>query len=244
MNMQANYKITLIIVLIISFFVKTSSLLAQIKGHDVVYLKNGSIIKGAIVSTDEDSTVKIMIKGGSVFAYPYTQVQKMSFNVGADFERPKDGVKFQLAFGGLVGSNGGFFYYLAPLLPEFDVNVGYQKKQHYLCISSGFELFDGLSIPLLLNYQYSFTDKAIAPFFEVYGGTGFNTDTYYDVSPAISAGGSVGLKRNFGNGLSFFLSSGYRFHQYKYTFSDWFFAGTTTNTLQANRIQIKMGIGF
>ncbi len=242
--MIANYKITLIIVLIISFFVKTSSLNAQIKGHDIVYLKNGSILKGAIVSTDEDSTVKIMIKGGSILAYPYAQIQKMSFDVGNSKINNPNGVRFQLNFGGLIGEGGGFFSYLSPVLADFDLNVGYQQNKHYYALSSGFEFFDGLSVPLMLNYQYTLSDKPVAPFLEVYGGTGFNVDQYYDSTLPISAGAGVGLKKTFMNNFNFMVNVGYRFHQYNYSYTDWFWGGTTTNTVQANRIQLKFGIGF
>lgn len=52
------------------------SLLAQNNMQDVVYLKNGSIIKGSIIEIIPDKHLKIEILGGSIFAYPMSEIEK------------------------------------------------------------------------------------------------------------------------------------------------------------------------
>ncbi len=44
--------------------------------EDVVYLKNGSIIRGTIVEKDPNANVKIETKDGSLFVYPYSEVER------------------------------------------------------------------------------------------------------------------------------------------------------------------------
>src|SRR5580692_11140530 len=45
------------------------------KGNDVLYLKNGSVIKGTI--TDQgNGTVKIQTKDGSIFVYSASDIEK------------------------------------------------------------------------------------------------------------------------------------------------------------------------
>ena len=51
---------------------------AQTSLQDVVYLKNGSIIRGDIVEMISGETVKIMTTDGSVFVYPFADVEKFS----------------------------------------------------------------------------------------------------------------------------------------------------------------------
>lgn len=51
---------------------------AQTSLQDVVYLKNGSIIRGDIVEMISGETVKIMTADGSVFVYPFADVEKFS----------------------------------------------------------------------------------------------------------------------------------------------------------------------
>jgi hypothetical protein len=49
--------------------------------RDVVYLKNGSIIKGQIVEQTLDSIIKIQTADGSLFVYSQTEVEKIESEV-------------------------------------------------------------------------------------------------------------------------------------------------------------------
>lgn len=51
---------------------------AQTSLQDVVSLKNGSVIRGEIVEMISGETVKIMTADGSVFVYPFADVEKFS----------------------------------------------------------------------------------------------------------------------------------------------------------------------
>ncbi len=51
---------------------------AQSSLQDVVYLKNGSIIRGDIIEYTPNDTVKIMTIDGSVFVYDFAQVEKFA----------------------------------------------------------------------------------------------------------------------------------------------------------------------
>jgi sRNA-binding regulator protein Hfq len=44
----------------------------------VVYLKNGSIIKGQIIEQIPGSTIKLQTKDGSVFVYKVDEIEKMT----------------------------------------------------------------------------------------------------------------------------------------------------------------------
>lgn len=49
--------------------------------EDVVYLKNGSIIRGKIIQLDKKSHVRIEILGGSELVYPYSEVKDIKLEL-------------------------------------------------------------------------------------------------------------------------------------------------------------------
>lgn len=64
------------ITFIFIFVFISSALFAQIK-EDVVYLKNGSVIKGQITEMIPDKHVKIETNGGSLFVYTFEEIEKI-----------------------------------------------------------------------------------------------------------------------------------------------------------------------
>ncbi len=64
------------IIIIILLALSSISLIAQ-NTRDVVYLKNGSIIKGTITEMNPSSNLKIKIADGSLFVYEMTDILKM-----------------------------------------------------------------------------------------------------------------------------------------------------------------------
>lgn len=59
------------------FFVPTSTLVAQITGRDIVYLKNGSIVKGIIVEQVPNKSLKIQTADGSLFVYEFIDIERI-----------------------------------------------------------------------------------------------------------------------------------------------------------------------
>ena len=63
--------------LLILLVIMGLSVVAQNNMRDVVYLKNGSIIKGSIIELVPNENIKIQTVDGSVFVYPFDQVEKL-----------------------------------------------------------------------------------------------------------------------------------------------------------------------
>jgi TM2 domain-containing membrane protein YozV len=59
-------------------FILSYSCFAQANYRDVVYLKNGSIVKGVIIEQVPNVSLKIETKDGSVFVYEMAQVEKIA----------------------------------------------------------------------------------------------------------------------------------------------------------------------
>jgi hypothetical protein len=58
--------------------VVTSSIVAQVTQRDVIYLKNGSVIKGAVLEQIPDKTVKIQTADGSIFVFQMSEVERIT----------------------------------------------------------------------------------------------------------------------------------------------------------------------
>ena len=85
---------------------------------DVVYLKNGSIIRGMVVETIPNETVKIRTSDGSIFVYSLDEVEKITkvFNIieiGKSFttklKNPYIATGIQMTTG-IILSGGGQIY--------------------------------------------------------------------------------------------------------------------------------------
>lgn len=63
--------------LFLVFFILWASILWGQTTQDVVYLNNGSIIKGQVIEYDPNDKIKIEIAGGSILAYDSKEVQKI-----------------------------------------------------------------------------------------------------------------------------------------------------------------------
>lgn len=60
------------------FFILWTNILWAQMTQDVVYLKNGSIIKGQVIEYSPNDKIKIEIAGGSILVYDSKDVQKMT----------------------------------------------------------------------------------------------------------------------------------------------------------------------
>ena len=80
---------------------------------DVVYLKNGSIIRGMVVETIPNETIKIRTADGSIFVYSLDEVEKITKEIGKSFttklKNPYIATGIQMTTG-LFLSGGGQIY--------------------------------------------------------------------------------------------------------------------------------------
>ena len=95
--------------LLLSLFLSTiltASTFSQEETQDVIYLENGSVVKGTIVELTPNVSVKIKLHDGIVYIYPMDEVRKIVRK-----EAPKERKSPELAFVlSLIFPGGGQFY--------------------------------------------------------------------------------------------------------------------------------------
>ena len=95
--------------LLLSFFLSTmltASTFSQEEMQDVIYLENGSVVKGIIVELVPNVSVKIKLQDGIVYIYPMDEVRKI-VRKNAPKERKSPELAFVLS---LIFPGGGQFY--------------------------------------------------------------------------------------------------------------------------------------
>ncbi len=131
----------------------TSVLWAQTT-QDIVYLKNGSVIKGQVLEYDPNGKIKIEIAGGSILVYDSGEIQKMSKETIGETSEPKETP-------------------LIPPPPPKKLEKHLIQKGWYMMLGTGFiaaQLPPGLPLPALLGDVV--VGHRLTPHLSVGGGLG------------------------------------------------------------------------
>ena len=138
--------------------------------QDVIYLENGSIIKGTIVEQVPNKSIKVMTKDGSVFVYNLEDVSRITKEV-----RNKDKNKgyfgnVAFTYGVGVGNGDG--------INRIGLSVinGYRFNRH-LAVGGGIGVMNILKtdewmLPLFAHFHTCFLKDETTPFFSA--NMGFN----------------------------------------------------------------------
>lgn len=192
--------------------------------QDVVYLKDGSIIRGVIIEQVPNRSIKIQTNDGSIFVYKIEQIEKMTkenlnvpartvrnglyrstpqFKFNNDHNGNKSGYKGFVDFGYTFGVGHVSDAGRLSLTTSHGVQIN-----PYLFVGGGttvnyYTSASYFSLPLFANVRGSFMDNSISPFVDLkIGYTIFDVTGFY-FSPSI--GCRFGLQN--GNGVN--VSLGY-----------------------------------
>ena len=221
----------------------------QTQEDDVIYLKNGGLIRGKIILFMPDSIVKIETFGRNVFAFQMDEVEKiikekrvMDFKYKYPITYKYSGFVNVTEFGFLGGDGIGF---------HVRTINSYQDNPH---LSAGL----GIGIDI-----YQFNDEVFVPvFLDVRGDLRKNTRVtpyyFFDVGYAFTwlidksdnveyEGGimfnpGIGLKIHSADNSATVFNIGYNFQKAK-TIRDWW-GGIIETEIQYNRISFRVGVTF
>lgn len=165
---------------------------------DVVYLKNGSVIKGMIVEQIPNESLKIQTRDGSLIVCEMDDVEKMAKELADGKRFPSAGFNKPKGYFGLVevtvptvilGSDFGFTMVNGyRVVPQFAVGVGVGLKY---CAFDG-----GLFMPLYLHLRSDFLDRSVSPYLALDMGYNVPVSYYGYYGPMISP--SLGVSYNVG----------------------------------------------
>ncbi len=178
-NSSTMKKISLLLLLIaISIFT-----FAQSNYQDVVYLKNGGIIRGLIIEQVPNVSLKIQTNGNNVFVYRMEEIEKMTKEVIQNSASAyKKGllkgykgileIGYQIGVGDLKADNfkinliNGYQFN-----PYFSMGLGFGLRVYEdqnLDNSNNFDPF--LAFPIFADFKINFIDGKVSPFLSVSPG--------------------------------------------------------------------------
>jgi hypothetical protein len=227
-------------------------------GIDVVYLKDGSMVKGLIFENISNDHVKIEAKDGTIWNFKYDDIESINPDENSVVKVKDNGYYNNTSMGVLIGDNS---YTGSMVNFSFNMVNGYQIKQRWQTgVGTGMDIMLGqLFLPVTVDVKYVFRKKAFSPFVGVKAGYAFsgskNDDydyPYYDIGwyyPRNYEGGPVaGIEvgiRNYSSehfGLS--LHVGYRTQQVSTTTYDYQYNIEVVEKIFMQRFNIGVGILF
>lgn len=176
------------------------SLSAQDGWQDVVYLKNGSKIKGMITEFVPNVSYSITTSDGSIFVCNIGDIVKITKEqvilstvppksdslplIPAALEYPQTEV-FTKGYRGIVELGYGIKSGKYGLdVTNFNFVNGYQlSKQMFVGVGTGIKYFNESEmtlIPLYADFKYSFLDQKVSPMFGFSAGFSFNPNNGFE----------------------------------------------------------------
>lgn len=235
----------------IIFFVSFSTSFGQKNREDVVFLKDGSIIRGKIIEYMTNTHVKIETRDNSIWVFKHNKIDKIAFDKGKTNNGPsnlKTGYYNLTDMGVLIGTGNN--NNSAP----FSIMMvnGYRFNPHISSgLGVGIEFFSTPVIPLYIDTRYDFYDRSISPFAYLKGGYSFqvgeNNSYYYEKISSkggLMFGVGVGIRVSLGEKSQLIAGLGYRFQKLDYSYYDEWTDDDINRMEKFNRLAIRVGFVF
>lgn len=200
------------VILILSILLATGNVNAQSKS-DVVYLKNGSILRGKVIDNEPGVKTTIEIVGSNIIVIPDSVIRivEMDQRVPAkEYEIKGYPVEMASAVSFYGGSqNSGGFTFITSYRFPFRLSVG---------VGIGIEWFDHQQIPFMADAKYYFIKGSLSPYIYAQGGYAVplsqeGDDEWTKYKGGMLAGTGAGMRFNFTKRNALFFSLGYRYQK-------------------------------
>ena len=249
-------KISLFILLILS----GASVYGQQAMQDVVYLKNGSIIRGVIISLEPSKALKIETADRSVFVFQMAEVEKIEKEKAPDTNRivkTDNTVKYvdfngneneepESGYLGLISLGYGFnqnetvsnvlkfdFINAYRINPYFSMGVGVGVRKY------NFE--QALLMPIYADLRVKFIKNSpVVPYLVLGIGNSIDADSWFS-SGGLLANSSFGISIKLGQSSALNIGLAYESQKAKYEERSWYDEETDI-TLES--IGLNFGLSF
>ncbi len=242
---------------LLTLFLIANTTFAQKTKNDVIYLKNGSIINGQIISALPAGQVKIKTKDNSLWVFESSQID--SINKSASGLKQIHSGNFTIAEAGVLAGNSHNQYH-APF--SFMIISGRQFGNRFsVGAGAGVEFFSETYLPVVADLRYYFKGQGVQPFFGIQGGYSFaldkpdeqfvyqtgdmwwpqpsGTPLELEAKGGLLLNPSLGISTSLNQNLALTFSAGYRIMRHQYCRED-----NYTIDIDYNRLSLKIGLLF
>lgn len=256
-------KASISLLLLASLLLVSSWVSAQAPASpDVLYLKDGSVIRGTLIESITGSHVRFKNLEGDVRQYPMNEVDRTQ--VAGKNNRPAVelkgiGYSHSTNVGMMIGNNG----YHTSAGPSFQTINGIRIGQHWSTgIGTGIEDFGyGAQLPIFAQGRFTPLKGAASPYVDAMAGytIGLRRNQYSDFSGyfatdqnkgGVTAGVGAGVRLMAGPRFGFTVGMGYRFQRLERHYTNSWWNGNRVQyydveeTTDMHRIEVRLGITF
>jgi hypothetical protein len=240
------------------------TLFAQKRNQDVVYLKNGSILRGTVVLIDPGKFIKLKTPDRNVWVFEQEKID--SIVQSAKIRIPQKNGYFNLTEMGVLAGNSA--NYKKNPFTLMNINSWKFENGFSTGIGVGVEFFNETYLPVVADFRYFIRKSGTMPFVSLQGGYSiplggtYSQQVYYN-SPVdwnsliyrpptpiptttdISARGgwllnpAIGIQAPINENLALIFSAGYRIMRHRYGKND-----TYKLDVDYNRLSLKVGLLF
>lgn len=228
--------------LFLLFFTITTISFAQNSYQDVVYLNNGSIIRGVIIEQVPNQTLKIKTEAGNVFVYKISEIKKIAKElINSESLTPSIGYQGTIELGYAVGVDDlGFDRLKLNIINGYRVNphlaLGFGTGVHY------YPDFEVALIPFFGDFRAYFIENNISPYIGVKVGYSFDTTNDFEGSGFL-LNPTIGNSFVISKSTALNISIGYEMQKMKFIYYRYGYSYFTTSE-NSSAISIDVGISF
>ena len=247
MAKQNSVKMKKYLGLLFLVLITTVSSFGQSNYQDVIYLKNGSIIRGVIIEQVPNKSIKIETADRSVFVYQMNEIEKLT----REAEQRNRGGSFsdsglQVGYKGIVelGYQIGTGDYGIDRL-KINIINGYQLNPYIsLGFGTGLRYFfpaapasEAALIPIFADLRANFMDNNVSPYLSLGIGYSFDASNRFEgvgflLNPTIGVSFKISEKSALNVGLGYEMQRMKFFNWYDYI------------TENSGAIGINVGVSF
>lgn len=233
--------------MLLLFALITNVSFGQSNYQDVVYLKNGSIIRGTIIEQVPNKSIKIETVIKSVFVYQMDEIEKLTKETiqgksGGSLSNSglRSGYKGIVELGYQIGT-GDYG------MDRFKLNIinGYQVNPYFsLGLGTGLRYYfdaEALLIPVFADFRANFINNKISPYLSLGVGYSLNaTDDFEGIGFLLNP--TVGVSFKVSDKSAMNVALGYEMQ--KMEFYNGGYYGYNTSSVNSGAISINVGISF
>lgn len=234
------------------FLLLTIAAFGQVS-QNVLYLKNGGVLRGVVLESTDTTKVKIEILGGSIFVVNKADIERQAIEKAPSLKSKgvissqADGFYQEMSLGLPLGYNQYNWFTSGITLNYL---LGYQYKRNLkFGLGTGIDHYKVSStmFPLFLRVTGDLTDKGVTPNYIADIGYAANISTGAEGTQ--HRGGlllflGAGLKFNTRRALYYKLSAGYKTQFSSSHYDQWWREEPFSEYRQFNRVECRLSIGF
>ncbi|NOZ46929.1 MAG: hypothetical protein GXO79_09130 [Chlorobi bacterium] len=230
------------------------------ENSDIVYLNNGSMIKGNIIEYFANDHITIKTEENKTYNFPASDIKQIN---SSNIEKERKDTWFfnNTSLGVLIGKSNDY-----NSMTNFTFNMvnGYQFNNNLqVGLGLGFDVINrNIYLPFYADMKYFVRSSSLSPYVGISGGYSLQTTKsersniiYYDYyqnynteaknSNGLMAGFEFGIRNYTKSDFGYLVSAGYRFQYLTSTYNDWQYPNVEVlEQHYIHRFKLTVGILF